>query len=117
MRTLSAHLTQMDRQVQESLNIIQEIRKFGHCLNQKSEWAGSKIPDLDVRIPKGVAREKKTTITELDKEEEMDIDYPDQEIGEKRLREPDQETDNQQDINPRPAKIQREQGPDNQGKL
>ena len=47
----------------------------------------------------------------------MDIDYPDQEIGEKRLRELDQETDNQQDINLRPVKRHREQGPDNQGKL
>ena len=56
MRTLSAHLTAMDRQIQESLNIILEVRKEGNCLNQKNEWAGIKIPDLEVRIPKGVAR-------------------------------------------------------------
>ena len=33
MRTLSAHLTPMDRQIQESLNIILETRKEGNCLN------------------------------------------------------------------------------------
>ena len=40
MRTLSAHLTPMDRQIQESMNIILETRKEGSCLNQKSEWPG-----------------------------------------------------------------------------
>ena len=59
MRTLSAHISPMDRQVQESLNILQEIRTSGHCLSQKNEWAGSKIADLEVRIPKGVAKEMK----------------------------------------------------------
>ena len=58
-RTLSAHLTPMDRQIQESMNIILDTRKEGCCLNQKSEWAGVKIPDLEVRVPKGVARIKK----------------------------------------------------------
>ena len=38
MRSLSAHLMTMDRQVKESLNIIQETRKAGQCLNVKSEW-------------------------------------------------------------------------------
>ena len=66
MRTLSAHLTPMDRQVQESLNIIQEMRKEGSCLNQKSEWAGTKIPDLEVRVPKGVARPKKEVEPDLE---------------------------------------------------
>ena len=32
------------------------MRKEGNCLNQKNEWAGTKIPDLEVSIPKGVAR-------------------------------------------------------------
>ena len=58
MRILSTHLTPMDRQIQESLNIIQEIRKEGSCLNQKSEWAGAKFPDLEVRVPKGVGKER-----------------------------------------------------------
>ena len=61
MRTLSANMTPMDRQIQESLNIIQETKKEGSCLNQKSEWAGAKIPDLEVRVPKGVARPRKDT--------------------------------------------------------
>ena len=56
MRTLSAHITPIDRQIQESLNIILEVRKEGNCLNQKNEWAGTKIPDLEVKIPRGVAR-------------------------------------------------------------
>ena len=59
MRKLSAHLTPMDRQIQESLNIVQETRKEGSCLNQKNEWAGVKIPDLEVKAPKGVAGLKK----------------------------------------------------------
>ena len=59
MRTLSAHITPMDRQIQESLNIILETKKEGNCLNQKNEWAGVKIPDLEVKIPKGVARPRK----------------------------------------------------------
>ena len=33
MRNLSAHITSMDRQIQESLNIVQEMRKEGSCLN------------------------------------------------------------------------------------
>ena len=57
MRTLYSHLTAMDRQVQEYLNILQEARKQGQCLNLKSEWAGPKIPGLQVSLPKGVARE------------------------------------------------------------
>ena len=62
--------------------------------------------------------EKETSRQESDQEMEMEVDYPDQEIGEKRLREADQEigNHNQQDINPRPVKRHRKQGPDNQGK-
>ena len=41
MRTLSSHLTPMDRQITESLNIILETRKPGNCLNLKSEWRGT----------------------------------------------------------------------------
>ena len=59
MRTLSAHMTPMDRQIQESLNILLEIRKEGSCLNQKSEWAGARIPNLEVRVLKGMARPRK----------------------------------------------------------
>ena len=87
MRILSAHMTPMDRQIQESLNIVQEIRKEGSCLNQKSEWAGVKFPDLEVKVPKGVAKTRKEgNIKEGDEEEE-----PDQgtEGGDKRIREMD----------------------------
>ena len=55
MRSLSAHLMAMDRKVEESHNIIEETRKPGQCLNIKSEWAGSKIPGLQVHLPKGVS--------------------------------------------------------------
>ena len=58
MRMLSSHLTAMDRQVQESLNICHETRKQGQYLNLKLEWARSKIPGLQVSLPKGVARDK-----------------------------------------------------------
>ena len=58
MRTLSAHLTAMDRQIQESLNIIEESRKPGNCMNLKSEWAGAKIPGLAMHLPKGLAKDK-----------------------------------------------------------
>ena len=61
MRNLSTHLTPMDRQVQESLNIIREARKPGQCLNLKSEWAGAKIPGLEVSVPKGVSKPGKQT--------------------------------------------------------
>ena len=58
MRILSSHLTPMDRQIQESLNIIEESRKPGNCLNLKSEWAGAKIPGLAMDLPKGLAKDK-----------------------------------------------------------
>ena len=60
MKILSIHLTAMDRQVQESLNILEEARKAGQCLNLKSEWAGAKIPGLLVNLTKGIARDRGT---------------------------------------------------------
>ena len=58
MGTLSTHLIAFDRQVKESLNILEETQKEGRCLNQKIEWAGARIPDLEVRIPKVIAKER-----------------------------------------------------------
>ena len=58
MRILSSHLTPMDRQIQESLNIIEESRKPGNCMNLKSEGAGAKIPGLAMHLPKGLAKDK-----------------------------------------------------------
>ena len=55
MRTLSAHLTPMERKIEEPMNIMEESRKQGSCLNLKSEWAGAKILGLQVKVPKGVA--------------------------------------------------------------
>ena len=53
-------MTPMDRQVQESMNIIEESRKPGSCLNLKSEWAGSKIPGLQVKVPKGKGKDRRS---------------------------------------------------------
>ena len=58
MRTLSTHLTAMDRQVQESLNILEEARRDGQCLNLKSKWTGAEIPGLQVNLPKGIAKDR-----------------------------------------------------------
>ena len=48
MRILSNHLTAMDRQVTESINILEVARNQTEALNLRSEWAGAKIPGLDV---------------------------------------------------------------------
>ena len=48
----------MERQIQESMNIIEESREEGTCLNLKSEWTGTKIPGLQVKVPKGVSSSK-----------------------------------------------------------
>ena len=58
MRTLSTHLMAMDRLVQESLNILEEARRDGKCLNLKSKWAGAEIPGLQVNLPKGIAKNR-----------------------------------------------------------
>ena len=64
MRVLSSHLTSMDRQIQESLNILEEARKPGQCMNLKSEWAGAKIPGLAVNLPKGLAKDRATSASQ-----------------------------------------------------
>ena len=53
MWTLSKHITPLDRQVRESLNIIKASKVAEECLNLKSEWGGSKLPGLQVHSPKG----------------------------------------------------------------
>ena len=40
MRILSTHLTPLDRQVQESANILKAMIHPQECLNRKSEWGG-----------------------------------------------------------------------------
>ena len=53
MRVTSTHLTALDRQITESVNIL---AGNSGSLNQKTEWGGAKIPSLLVKSPKGVAR-------------------------------------------------------------
>ena len=86
MRTLTTHLSAMERQVQESLNIIQESKKPGNCLNVKSEWAGSKIPGLQVHLPKGTAATRQEKERGLPGTQEMAAGKAAGEGGAKRLR-------------------------------
>ena len=58
MRVLSRHMTPLDRQVTESLNILKASKVPEECLNLKSEWGGSKLPDLQVTRPKGTSGKK-----------------------------------------------------------
>ena len=44
LRVLSSHLTALDRQTTESVNIIQAGMNPGMALNNKSEWGGAKVP-------------------------------------------------------------------------
>ena len=55
MRVLSRHLTALDRQVEESVNILEAGKVPEESLNSKNEWGGAKIPSLLVSSPKGVA--------------------------------------------------------------
>ena len=56
MRVLSKHATPLDRQVKESLNILKASATPDECLNNKSEWGGSKLPSLVVASAKGTSR-------------------------------------------------------------
>ena len=40
MRILSTHLTPLERQTNESINILEGEKKPGECLNNKTEWGG-----------------------------------------------------------------------------
>ena len=57
MRIITKHRTALDRQVSESARINECMRSTDTdtCLNLKTEWGGSKVPDLGVTIPKGTA--------------------------------------------------------------
>ena len=46
----------------ESLNIVRASRVPEECLNLKSEWGGSKLPDLQVSRPKGTAGKKEEVL-------------------------------------------------------
>ena len=58
MRVISKHLLALERQVREFVNIERCAKAEGECLNLKNEWAGSKIPGLNIMRPKGVASSK-----------------------------------------------------------
>ena len=58
MRVLSKHATPLDRQVKESLNILKFSATPEECLNNKSEWGGSKLPSLVVASAKGTSRKE-----------------------------------------------------------
>ena len=106
MRILSRHLTPLDRQVRESLNITKASACPDECLNLKSEWGGSKLPDLQIQTPKGVAK-----VRDPRKEAEMSQDIENQ--GERRVldhRIPQREVPGQ-----RPYKRQRETSPEEKG--
>ena len=56
MRVLSRHLTALDRQVEESVNILEAGKVPEESLNSKNEWGGAKIPSLLLTSPKGIAK-------------------------------------------------------------
>ena len=58
MRIILTHLTPLDRQTTESINILEGDTKPGESLNTKTEWGGAKIPGILVTQPKGVAKVK-----------------------------------------------------------
>ena len=56
MRVTSSHLKPLERQVTESVNILEGNRNPAESLNLKSEWGGAKIPSLLIDTPKGLAK-------------------------------------------------------------
>ena len=60
MRILSGHLTPLERQTTESINIVEAEKKPQEGLNRKTEWGGAKIPGILVTQPKGVVKHKET---------------------------------------------------------
>ena len=54
-RITTKHQTPLERQIVESVNIEEAAGRPAECLNLKSEWAGSKLPGLQVLAPKGAA--------------------------------------------------------------
>ena len=74
MRILSGHLTPLERQTTESVNIVEAEKKPKEALNKKTEWGGAKIPGILVTQPKGVAKQQKEiTDTEENTDEVIKI--------------------------------------------
>ena len=84
MRVLSRHISPLDRQVQESLNIIKASKIPEESLNLKSEWGGSKLPDLQVSRPKGTNGPKQLE-TKSEEERSWRQERHRQRQGEKRV--------------------------------
>ena len=109
MRILSKHLTPLDRQVRESLNISLAAKQEEECLNLKSEWGGSKLPNLAVTVPKGVGRRQ--TLGAGDNKENQESDNK----GDKRTREPREQQKELEDTGKRPEKKLRDTSPEGKG--
>ena len=59
MRVVSRYLTALDRQLTESVNILESEKVPEESMNLKNKWGGAKIPSLMVTSPKGLARQRK----------------------------------------------------------
>ena len=86
MRVLSQHLTPLDRQLQESLNIVRASANPQENLNQKSEWGGSKIPGILVRTPKGTSKVRPARTPEVEEIQGLVAGTDSLERGNKRIR-------------------------------
>ena len=86
MRVLSHHLTPLDRQLQESLNIVRASANPQENLNQKSEWGGSKIPGKLGRTPKGTSKLRPSRKPEGEETLKLDAGKDILERGNKRIR-------------------------------
>ena len=80
MRVISRHMTPLDRQVSESMNILRAAKCPEECLNLKSEWGGSKLPDLQIFNPKGISRKGSIGPQEIGTQGEKRIFKRDEEI-------------------------------------
>ena len=108
MRVLSRHLTALERQVTESLNIIKASKTSEECLNLKSEWGGSKLPAIEVSRPKGTSGPK-NMYESMDREEHQETQ------GSKRIRTKEGEEvklEKDQENRTRPGKKRRESSPE-----
>lgn len=59
MRIISGHLTPLERQATESINIVEAENRPQEALNRKTEGGGAKIPGILVTHPKGIAKQQK----------------------------------------------------------
>merc|ERR1712240_416626 len=72
MRITNFHKKALERQVLESLRIEEGNLNQEESLNLKSEWASSKLPEMQVRSPKGIRKpeRKEEKRVRYEKEEE-----------------------------------------------